>query len=209
MLASMTVEKYIKAVLGIRGTRLSGHLDNYTVFDEALRQSDTRLPEIPKSFLATLGKAYALRYYNQLKSRTTTATSCGFFHWQVLAELDHVVYHFEKLIDYKKPGHEAFPTPYQHALNQLDEAVTEQNWLVTDIKRSDVSQRPGFLAKYVEDTIVILEFYNDAFASPYEQFVGATVELSSDRRQVALHFTELMNAPSHVLSEMQMVAHES
>lgn len=97
-LASTSVEKYLKAILASKGKGkkdMGVHLDKIDKLKNLLSECYTDFTKkIDERFLEILGKAYQIRYYDNLKSPITI----GFFVNQFLCELDYSVNFFETIL---------------------------------------------------------------------------------------------------------------
>jgi hypothetical protein len=184
MLASMAVEKYLKTLFHLRGVTQWGHLGNkLSEFKNKLASLNNLPTAIPAPFLTVLSRSYTLRYYNEIGS----PVSCGFFRWQLLAELDRVVYEIEDGITLAE-GDTEKPTPYMEAVDNDNESVFDQNWILNGDDREAAYLRPGFVLKYVEEENVILDLTVDGVKPKSLNFIAAEAELRTDRKTMDVHF---------------------
>ena len=138
-LASSSVEKYLKAILIINNLKRAIHLDKLKEIKKAFQIiNNPILDELDENFLKVLGDAYALRYYDKVQG----SISFGFFVNQLLAELDFTI----NLIDQRLSGKseitgEIVLSPYQIAVNNQDEIIYQNNYILNNIDKKDFMER--------------------------------------------------------------------
>jgi hypothetical protein len=132
ILASTSIEKYLKAVLATAGKATATHLDSVG-FVEIVQQSGRDvLAYISGSFLEYLGRAYAFRY---LESNSGPA-SIAVEQRKLLAELDYSVSQFESAISLAVNG-VIQKSSYALAVEARDSRVWDDNHILTGTSKSD------------------------------------------------------------------------
>jgi len=133
--ASTAVEKYIKALLALRGNRAHGHLRS--AHTNALRHM---LPEtwaqLNPSFLTFLQRCYTLRYADNIKPGFNLVA----FSREVLAELDHTILLLAKPFRFTRPSGEVIQTAMDRAIQLRAPVLFDDNHvLLGQDKRSFLS----------------------------------------------------------------------
>jgi hypothetical protein len=205
MLASMTIEKYLKSLLAMKGVSVKSHLTNYHLFEKELKDLNIQLPyELNENFVNALSSSFKFRYFNDIGG----TVSCGFFWWQMLAELDEIIHSIDSRINLTKSGKNQ-ATTYQENVLHKSTALHKDNWILNGSKKEDMMLRPGFIAKYVEERILILNFRNLDLSAGHHDFVGATIELGKDRKTIYFNYTHTIDASEKILNNQTLEAHES
>ena len=205
MFASMAIEKHLKTLLAFKGASIKCHLSNYEPFKKKLKELNIVLPYEPDAnFVTTLSKSYKFRYFDELGN----VASCGFFWWQLLSELDEIIDAIDGRINIQRNG-VTVNTRYKEAVIAKDSKVLSENWVLSSGKKEEYMLRPGFIGRYIEEKIVILNFINQSLSSGHKEFVGAEIRLTGNRDQVQFIFTKPISAGEKILNEMILKAFES
>jgi HEPN domain-containing protein len=133
ILASMCVEKYLKAMLAVLNVEFKNlHLDRIDEIRSLFANTEYNVifHYIDPRFLDLLSLGYKFRYYDNVKEKTTI----GFATHQVLGELDHFISVLEQLTVMLVNGKKV-PTPYQRAVSNSDIRVFDSNYIVNKIDR--------------------------------------------------------------------------
>jgi len=132
ILASTSIEKYLKAILATTGRATATHLDS-DGFVEILRQRGCDvLPYISSSFLQYLGRAYAFRYLETDSGPASIAVE----QRKLLAELDYSVSQFESAITMAVDG-VIQKSSYTRAVEAHDRRVWDDNHILAGTSKSD------------------------------------------------------------------------
>jgi hypothetical protein len=143
ILASTCVEKYLKAMLVSLNIEFRNlHLDRISDIQQlfANTQYNVIFHYVDPRFLDLLSLGYRLRYYDNIKQKTTI----GFATHQVLGELDNFICVLEQLTTMKLNG-KSSPTPYQRAINNGDLAVLDQNYVIKKIDRQTYYEQETYM----------------------------------------------------------------
>lgn len=137
ILASTSVEKYIKALIWLRGNRLEGHLK--TAHLNSLKNKYPALAQVLNhDFLQLLNKAYNLRYLDEVKKNFNLVIADREF----LAELDFTVAAIQKGLRVSRDGKPA-KLEYDQAIQERDPRLLTSNFLFDNVeKQSFVSKEP-------------------------------------------------------------------
>ena len=139
-LASSAVEKYFKAVLIIHNLKRKVHLDNLKEIKKAFARINLDIiDELDESFLKILSDAYKLRYYDNLKDKL----SFGFLSNQLLAELDYTINLIDSRLSMKNSQNEEILSPYRVAINDKDEKILLNNYILNKIDKKEFMERPS------------------------------------------------------------------
>lgn len=164
ILASVSVEKYLKACMTLAGVEPAKfHLSKWRAF-KPIESGIEKAIGIPISdeFLDSLGWAYQFRYYDGLGQNR----GCGFFRWQALAELDKTANLCEQF--FMKKGRVA--TRYRSEMNSRDKYLHEENWVASG-GGEDIYLRPGLHFRWVREGMRIFDSITDISAHQ-KLFVG-------------------------------------
>ena len=138
-LASTALEKYLKCLLAIKGSRINLHLDAAEKFIKGFEQKGIDIfSDLDPVFVETLSKAYRLRYYD-----TAEKTIFGFYKWQLLGELDSTVDLLESRISQRRENGEIVKSTYQLAVEENSQNVIEENHVLLKIDKKDYMERIG------------------------------------------------------------------
>lgn len=131
ILASTSIEKYLKALLATAGKATATHLDSVGFVEVVLQSGRDVLAYISRSFLEYLGRAYAFRY---LESNSGPA-SIAVEQRKLLAELDYSVSQFESAIILAVNG-VIQKSNYAFAVEAHDSRVWAENHILTGTSKS-------------------------------------------------------------------------
>ncbi len=125
ILGSTAVEKYIKALVSVRGEKLNGHLQSSHF--NSLRNYIPKLYErLSPDFLKLLQHCYGLRYTDQLPQDFNIAI----YARETIAELDHTIYNMEFQFNFTQSDGQKVLTPYRVAMNNKDERLFKDNYIL-------------------------------------------------------------------------------
>lgn len=133
ILASLAIEKYLKAMLASLNIDFKNlHLDRLDEIKQLLADTEYKVifNYVDPRFLELLSLGYRFRYYDNIKVRKTI----GFATHQVLAELDCFISVFEQLIILDING-KIVETPYQRAVSNEDPQVFDNNYVLNKLDR--------------------------------------------------------------------------
>jgi HEPN domain-containing protein len=136
ILANTSIEKYIKAALVIRGVTFRNTHD-VTALYEALNSSGT-VAVVNGDFLRVLGKAYKLRYPDDLRAGFNIALA----QVKVLTETDATVHALRKGFTFKRTDGKTVTTKLDSLLAAKDQTLTEKNAAFGSCTRAGVFANP-------------------------------------------------------------------
>ena len=150
ILASLALEKYLKAVLLLTTNDFKKiHFDK---IDELKKQfGNTRYIELFNSepqFIHILSTAYRYRYFDNITQRTCIS----FVTNQLLAELDYFVNNLEKDFIFSIDGN-IIGTPYQRAERSNDIDVYNSNYILNKINKKEFVERESSFFSLIIDPI--------------------------------------------------------
>ena len=131
-LANTSIEKYIKAALTTRGISFR-NTHNVTSLYASLKSSGSVAP-LNATFLETLGKAYKLRYPDDLPAGFNISLA----QVKVLAELDSTVYQLRQGFTLQRTDGGVVTTKLDAPLAGNDTTLTEKNAAFGSCTRADV-----------------------------------------------------------------------
>lgn len=132
ILASTSIEKYLKAILATAGKATATHLDS-DGFVEILQQNGRDvLPYISGSFLQYLGRAYAFRYIEPNSGPASITVE----RRKLLAELDYSVSQFESAVTIEVNG-TIQKSSYARAIESRDDRIWKENYILEGTPKSD------------------------------------------------------------------------
>ena len=132
ILASTSIEKYLKAVLATAGKATATHLDSDGLVEILQQCGRDVLPHISRSFLQYLGRAYAFRYLETHSGPASIAVE----QRKLLAELDYSVSHFESSLT-KTVNGVIQKTGYAVAVEARDRRIWDDNYILVGTSKSD------------------------------------------------------------------------
>lgn len=136
-LGSSSVEKYIKALLAIRGENTQGHLKKAHI-----SSLQNFIPDLTKKlnieFLDYLRKCYELRYSDGLSSDFNISV----YARETLAELDYTVHNMEFQLNFQHSGGFEVNTMYRSALKSLDVRLFNDNYLLLNQDKLEFLSKP-------------------------------------------------------------------
>lgn len=137
-LASSSIEKYLKAILAMQGKGkkdMGVHMDKLDKIRTLLKTTYIDVTEkIDERFLEILGKAYSIRYYDDLKG----PVSFGFFVNQFIGELDFSVHLIDSLFIFSEQNRSS----YQVAILQKNEHLLHNNYILQGITKKEHMEKP-------------------------------------------------------------------
>lgn len=134
-LAATAVEKYLKAILAIKGVRCRGHLrDN--IFNALKNQRSDLYKDLNIDFIKFLKKGYELRYHDDKESRFGIVIN----QYRTLAELDKFAFIADSGILITKDGNKE-DTPYARDANQKEPKLINDNHVILGISRYEYFKR--------------------------------------------------------------------
>lgn len=132
MLANTAIEKYLKAALLARGVPFRNTHD-VTALYQALKVSG-RVADVDAGFLAALGKAYKLRYPDDLPAGFNIAL----VQVKMLAETDAAVHALRSGFGFQRPDGRPVTTKLDTLLANSDVALLEQNAAFGSASRAEM-----------------------------------------------------------------------
>ncbi len=165
ILASTTIEKYLKSILIIKNQKNYNHLDKLSKFYSQFKKIDIDIEsKLDTRFMNLLSNAYKLRYFDKIND----IDNFGFFTQQVLGELDYMVNLLENFIELKNPSDELIKTDYQILMTKKDHPIHINNYISLGLSKKEFMEMPskGFGIKIMEDGR-ILEMYMNEVISNY------------------------------------------
>ncbi|MBI5461290.1 MAG: hypothetical protein HY941_03800 [Gammaproteobacteria bacterium] len=136
-LGSSAVEKYIKALLAIRGENTQGHLKKSHI--SSLKNF---LPDLAKKlnmeFLDFLRKCYTLRYTDGLPPDYNLSV----YARETLAELDHTVFSMEYQMNFHRSDGAEVITMYRNALKNGNKLLLVENHVLMKEDKSHFLSKP-------------------------------------------------------------------
>ena len=133
ILASTSIEKYLKAILIVlKGEFAKVHLDNFIKLKSQFDDTEYGIifDYIDRVFFDILGKAFTFRYYDNIIDPQTI----GFFINQFLGELDFTVHLFENLFRCDIGGKE-WKSPYKRAIDEKLKNLFDCNYILNKIDK--------------------------------------------------------------------------
>ncbi|MBL1457346.1 MAG: hypothetical protein COA34_005690 [Methylophaga sp.] len=140
LLSSFSIEKYLKAILAVRGIPAGKkHIDKVNVFKRLFEINSLNFFDyFDERYLWLLSRVYELRYYDHIKGEK----SVGFYKWQVLAELDFMVNLIESSISIKN-GIKDIKTMYFEHVDTSNTNLVRENYIYNNIEKKDFMERKG------------------------------------------------------------------
>ena len=161
MLANTSIEKYIKTALVARGVAFRNTHDVAALY-ESLKSSGT-VAAVSASFLKILGKAYKMRYPDDLPAGFNIALA----QVKVLAEMDATVHALRKGFAFQGTDGHTVTTKLDAWLADNNATLTERNAAFGSCTRADVFASPThFYELRVLDNGNILEAKYEAGPIP-------------------------------------------
>jgi HEPN domain-containing protein len=121
ILANTALEKYLKTALIIHGVRFRNTHDVLALYD--LLRTQVKLPPLLPSFLTLLGKAYKMRYPDDLPPGFNIALAGA----KVLSEVDWSVYELRKGFGFARTSGDAAITKLDELIRTQGSALVERN----------------------------------------------------------------------------------
>lgn len=130
ILASTSVEKYIKAISAMRGNECSGHLKQQHI--NIIKNYDKKLYDsLNLDFLKLLIKVYKLRYIDNLDADFNLVIADREF----LAELDYTAIRFQECFLFNKEGQKV-KTKYDVHKEENDLVLVLNNYILNKLDKS-------------------------------------------------------------------------
>lgn len=166
ILASIAVEKYIKACLVYFDSQKKVHLNHQNFIPFINRVSPTILDKINIEFIRYLGLIYQCRYYSNHEKEI----SIGIHKWKFLAELDYTM----NLLDGKttltrQDG--SSDSVFKQAVENLDESVMGECYLAMRVEKKK------FVERY---THAVAMLFNPSGTGPVQVNYGRCLTLDTD-----------------------------
>jgi HEPN domain-containing protein len=128
--SATALEKYLKAILTVRGTKIPRIHDVVKLYKQA--KSVGRISPLNEGYLRTLVKAYDLRYPDDLEEGFNISLA----QTQLLAELDASVHAIRKPFGFRKADGRPVETKLDLLLKTGDSRVTDRNTAFTRFDRA-------------------------------------------------------------------------
>jgi hypothetical protein len=136
-LGSSAVEKYIKALLAIRGENARGHLKKAHI--SSLKNF---IPDLTKKlnfeFLEFLRKCYSLRFTDGLQDNFNISV----YARETLAEIDYTIYNMEFQLNFQSSNEIEVISMYRNALNSSDKRLFEDNYILLNQDKNIFLSKP-------------------------------------------------------------------
>ena len=136
-LGSSAVEKYIKAILSIRGERSEDHLNS-----AQLKSLKNYVPDLANKlnfdFLVFLRNCYKLRYTDTLPPDFNVTI----YARETLAELDHTIFSMEFQVNVRKSDSTEITTRYRGVLKSKDPRLLNENHVLNQQDKTDFLKKP-------------------------------------------------------------------
>ena len=136
-LASSAVEKYIKALLSLRGENAQGHLKKAHI-----SSLHNYVPDLAKAlnsnFLEFLRRCYRLRYTDSLPVDFNVCI----YAREVLAELDYTIHCMEFQMNFWRDTGAGVVTMYRGALKKKDRRLLSENHVLLNQSKADFLSKP-------------------------------------------------------------------
>jgi HEPN domain-containing protein len=180
ILASTSVEKYLKALLAIKGVKKPVHLSEFDKLKQLLSVNDIIvLNNLDEKFIRLLGTIYNFRYYDNTKK---DVDGVGFLVNQVLGELDCTVNHIETLITITSKIGQVWNSPYKLAVQATDIRVMDNNYLLNGVNKVEYMSRDSLaFVCVVRDKEVIQDFLPQLI-KPTNGYSGSVLILDNFRK---------------------------
>lgn len=176
VLASSSIEKYLKAILATQGVKCKVHLDKLNVIKKAFENTPNKgiFDKLDEHFLDILGKAYKYRYYDYETVKQPDHFS--FLINQFLCELDYTVGLIEKSISFKVDDKIA-ETHYQKAIKEKNPHLFLNNYLLNKIPKKEFMERESkLLGIYVDPSFLGVEISITAIV-PNPKYNGSMIRM--------------------------------
>jgi HEPN domain-containing protein len=156
ILASTSVEKYLKAILATKGKISRIHLDS-SDFLKLFEMNGLDISNLNANFIKYLGRSYPFRYIEP----TSGPASITIEPRKLLAELDFTVSQCEASFQIRP-----VPSPYAAAVSNRDERVWANNYVLHEIdKTSFISEPVDVLCTIVQPMTEIVPLIMRGFRS--------------------------------------------
>lgn len=185
VLASTAVEKYLKAVLLIFGEKGHGHLDKPGLWKLFQSSGTDLISVLNHEFIQFLGKAYRLRYVDDIKSDIGIAIE----QYKVLAELDFSISQIASRLTIKIGDESSHISSYRTWQSAGETALYADNYvLLGSSKDLFVQRKQKFQAVYVTKDLLVYEFKHEAL-KPYNDGMFSKPELALDGNKMSISFS--------------------
>jgi len=136
-LGSSAVEKYIKALLSLRGENAQGHLRKGHISSLQNYVPDLAR-DLNSNFLEFLRRCYRLRYTDSLPVNFNVSV----YAREVLAELDFTIHRMEFQMNFRRDTGAGVTTMYRGALKKKDKRLLSENHVLLNQSKSDFLSKP-------------------------------------------------------------------
>jgi len=136
-LGSSAVEKFIKALLSLRGEKAQGHLKKSHISSLKNYAPDLAAKLNPE-FLEFLEKCYRLRYTDGLPPNFNLSV----YAREVLAELDHTIIQMESQMVFRRSDGSEVATMYRSALENKDHRLLSENHVLQQQDKATFLSKP-------------------------------------------------------------------
>ena len=161
-LANTALEKYFKTLLLLAGEKVP-KVHDISALHEQLITVFPKLPEVNRTYLALLGKAYELRYPDALKPGFSVSLSQA----KTLTELDRTVYQIRRGFKFNRSSGRAVELWMDARIAEGAPDLIEANCYFGNADRPKVfEQFPHYYEMRVVSEDDILEVYYEAVAAP-------------------------------------------
>ena len=142
ILASTSVEKYLKAVMSISGNIRPVHLDNLSKIKDIFKHSKFDiLDKLDIHFLELLGKIYKFRYYDNIRKGMD---GFGFPILQFIGSLDYTIHQIESSITINgKDGPRK--SDYEIEKDRKNQLLIEHNYILNNLDKKEFMEQPSSL----------------------------------------------------------------
>jgi HEPN domain-containing protein len=160
IMASTSIEKYLKAVLATKGKISPVHLDRKDFLD-VIKASGLDVSYLSESFIKYLGHAYQFRYIDINSGPSSVVIEVR----KVLAELDFSVSMLEKYALQVRDGKRVKRT-YEKSVEEKDRRICQENHIVDGKSKAEFLSTPGTVQ------CVVVKPMQPLFSFPYYGFIS-------------------------------------
>ncbi len=181
ILASTSVEKYLKALLAIKGVKKPVHLSEFDKLHELLSANGISvLNNLDEKFIGLLGTLYNFRYHDNTKK---DVDGVGFLVNQVFGELDYTVNHIEASITItSKIDGKVWNSPYKLAVQSNDARIMENNYLLNGINKNEYMSRDSLAFVCLVKDKEVIQDYLPQLIRPTNGYNGSVLILDNFRK---------------------------
>jgi len=135
VLSNTALEKYLKAVMLVKGVKLMKTHNVIRLYDHLKGDG---FPPLHEGYLRTLGKAYKMRYPDDLERNFNV----GLCQSQMLAELDSSVYMVRKGFGFQLNDGTSMKTAFDTMLENADPFLVNRNSAFSAYERAELFTEP-------------------------------------------------------------------